>query len=261
MSTVAQANTVLVTGGAGFLGSHAAEALLQRGADVVVLDTLRSNWPYPSAWKAANMQLLRATAVRHSRKLQVVVGDVRNVEDVAAAFAAADVGAVLHLAALSGVVGGRPEETVGVNVGGTCVVLDAARRAGASRVVVASSGAVYGDRGEALMQTGYAETHPADTPLSVYGASKRSAELVCHALCSTSAPATTVCRLFTVRGYTDNCCFAHTLLLTSRGMYIGVWPAWQAGHGAVSVHPRRHLWHAAPRTRRRLVMAGLCVCR
>jgi UDP-glucuronate 4-epimerase len=191
---------VLVTGGAGFVGSHAAEALLRRGTDVVVLDA-HTNWPYPERWKAANLRLLHACAAQPGHgSLTALEGDCSSRADVARAFAAAPVTGVLHLAALSGVVGGRPEDTVASNVGGVCVVLEAARQAAATRVVLASSGAVYGDRGEALGAVGVCETHAADAPLSIYAASKRAAELVAHALSVGGGTPTTVLRLFTVYG-------------------------------------------------------------
>ena len=193
---------VLVTGGAGFVGSHVAEALLRRGCDVVTLDAC-TNWPYPAAWKEHNLQLLRAVAHETGQQLHECRGSCVDRGDVSAALQAAGghaVTAVLHLAAFSGVSGTAAEDVVRVNVGGTCVVADEAKRAGVSHFVLASSGAVYGDRGEAMRDTGYAESHPADAPLSVYAASKRSAELVLHAAAVNSGLAATVLRLFTVYG-------------------------------------------------------------
>ena len=165
---------------------------------MVLLDA-HNSWPYPRAWKEANVRLLTDAAAQHGRRLTSLRGDCASRDAVDAAFAAAPhVSAVLHLAALSGVVGGRPEDTIRANVAGTCVVADAARRAGAARLVLASSGAVYGDC--ELRDRGVAETQPTDAPLSVYAASKRSAELAAHALCVGGGPATTVLRLFTVYG-------------------------------------------------------------
>jgi UDP-glucuronate 4-epimerase len=196
----ASADTVLVTGGTGFVGSHVTEALLRRGSDCVVLDAA-TNWPYPARWKATNEALLRGVAAENGRRLVLLRGDCASRDDVAAAFgAAARVHAVVHLAAESGVVGGRPEDTIRANVGGTCVVLDAARSAGVARVVLASSASVYGDRGEALGVTGALESAAADAPLSMYACSKRSAELAAHALSSAGGPPVTVLRLFTVYG-------------------------------------------------------------
>ena len=200
-SARAEKPAVLVTGGAGFVGSHVAAALLRRGCDVVALDAC-TNWPYPAAWKEHNLRLLRAVAQESGQQLHVCRGSCTERGDVSAALgqAGARVAAVLHLAAFSGVTGTAAEEVVRVNVGGTCVVADEAKRAGVPRFVLASSGAVYGDRGEAMRDRGYAETHAADAPLSVYAASKRSAELVLHAAAVNSGMAATVLRLFTVYG-------------------------------------------------------------
>ena len=201
LSVRAEKRTVLVTGGAGFVGSHAIAALLRRGADVVSLDPCTSNWPYPAAWKESNLQLLRAVADDTGSSLHICRGSCVERGDVSAALQAAGrVSSVLHLAAFSGVAGTLAEEAISVNVGGTAVVAELARKAGVERFVLASSGAVYGDRGEAMRDVGYSEAHAADAPLSVYAASKRSAELVTHAAVVNGGMCATVLRLFTVYG-------------------------------------------------------------
>ena len=201
LSVRAEKRTVLVTGGAGVVGSHVVAALLRRGADVVSLDPCTSNWPYPAAWKESNLQLLRAVAEESGGRLHVCRGSCVDRGDVSAALQAAGrVSSVLHLAAFSGVAGTLAEDAISVNVGGTGVVAELARRAGVERFVLASSGAVYGDRGEAMRDTGYSEAHAADAPLSVYAATKRSAELVTHAAVVNSGMCATVLRLFTVYG-------------------------------------------------------------
>lgn len=122
--------TVLVTGGAGFVGAHLVEALEQEGAQVVVLDT-------ESALKAGP----RASTVR------AIAGDIT---DPSAVFAAMDgVHVVFHLAALANVQDSieRPDAYHAVNVDGTLRVLEAARTSPSRpRVVIASSAAVYGDQ-------------------------------------------------------------------------------------------------------------------
>ncbi len=123
---------VLVTGGAGFIGSHLVEALAAEGRSVRVLDDL-------STGRAEN--LTSAAAPVDLRR-----GDVRDREAVAAAVSGCDL--VYHLAAQVSVPASveRPQESHDVNLQGTLNVLTAARAAGVRRVVLASSAAVYGDR-------------------------------------------------------------------------------------------------------------------
>lgn len=120
---------VLVTGGAGFIGSHTVDALLAEGATVRVLDDL-------SAGKRDNLS-------SHSR-LELIVGDIRDVPTVERAIAG--VSHVLHLAAQVFVPASieRPVHSASINLTGFLNVLDAARRAHAKRFVYASSAAVYG---------------------------------------------------------------------------------------------------------------------
>jgi UDP-glucose 4-epimerase len=116
-----------VTGGAGFIGSHLVDALVERGDDVVVLDNLATG-------KAENV----------NRQAKFVEGDVSQPDDVAEAMAGCEV--VFHQAALGSVPRSvaRPLDTDRANVHGTLTVLAAAREAGAHRVVLASSSSVYG---------------------------------------------------------------------------------------------------------------------
>jgi UDP-N-acetylglucosamine 4-epimerase len=129
----------LVTGGAGFIGSHLVEALLAAGQEVVVLDDF-------STGHRENLDHVRAqVGADAARRLTVVEGDVRDRD--ACARATQGVGRVLHQAALGSVPRSieRPQDTHAVNVTGFLNVLDAARAAGIRRVVYASSSSVYGD--------------------------------------------------------------------------------------------------------------------
>jgi nucleoside-diphosphate-sugar epimerase len=122
---------VLVTGGAGFIGSHLVEALLRAGARVRVLDDL-------STGRRENLAAFEGSA-------DLLVGDLRDREACQAACAGVRI--VFHQAAVASVPRSleRPDETVDVNVAGTATLLTAARDAGVGRVVYASSSAVYGD--------------------------------------------------------------------------------------------------------------------
>ncbi|MUV88837.1 SDR family NAD(P)-dependent oxidoreductase [Halapricum sp. CBA1109] len=149
--------SVLVTGGAGFIGSHLAEYLVDRGAAVTVLDDL-------SAGDRRNLDAV-ADAV------EFVEGDVRDRETVSTATAGQDL--VFHLAANAHVPTSveEPRHDFEVNATGTQAVLKAGVDADVDRIVLASSAAVYGPP----QSVPIAESHPLD-PVSPYGASKLAAE-------------------------------------------------------------------------------------
>jgi UDP-glucose 4-epimerase len=151
---------VLVTGGAGFIGSHLVDALLDRGAEVALTDHLHRS---PRPWFGE--ALLRGA--------QLYVADVRDLTAIRPAFEAARPEVVLHLAAQVDVrlSIADPAFDAQVNVAGTVAVLEAAREVGARRVVLASSAAVYGDP-ESIPTC---EDAPI-APLSPYGTSKAAAE-------------------------------------------------------------------------------------
>src|SRR4051812_41163335 len=125
---------VLVTGGAGFIGSHLVDALLERGDEVAIADHLHRS---PRPWMTDALQ----------RGAQLHVADVRDLEPLMRAFTAAQPEVVLHLAAQVDVRRSvaDPAFDAQVNVAGTVSVLEAARAVGARRVIMASTAAVYGD--------------------------------------------------------------------------------------------------------------------
>ncbi|MCA9528138.1 MAG: NAD-dependent epimerase/dehydratase family protein, partial [Myxococcales bacterium] len=142
--------------GAGFIGSHLVEALVARGDAVTVLDDF-------STGHAENLAAVRAD-------IRLVRGSVTEPADVAAAAAGADV--IFHQAAVASVPRSveEPAHTHAVNVGGTVQILDAARRLGVRRVILACSAAVYGDRSDA------AREDDAPHPESPYAVEKLAAE-------------------------------------------------------------------------------------
>jgi UDP-glucuronate 4-epimerase len=183
---------ILVTGGAGAIGSHVVDALLARGERVAVLDSFHAF--YPRARKERNL----AQAGAHAGFAGLYEGDVRDAACLARAFAELRPEAVIHLAARAGV---RPslEDPVGyveANVAGTAALLAASVDAGVERFVFASSSSVYGEQPRGP----FSEDLPADRPLSPYGATKRAGELLCHAVHHTSGLPVTALRFFTVYG-------------------------------------------------------------
>jgi UDP-glucuronate 4-epimerase len=158
---------ILVTGAAGFIGSHLAERLVARGDEVVGLDNFDAF--YARADKERNL-----SALRSSPRFSLVEGDLRVPEDLARAFAARP-DAVVHLAALAGVRPSLadPARYADVNVTGTVRLTEAARAAGVRRFVFASSSSVYGGDSEPPFK----ETDLCLRPLSPYASTKRAGEL------------------------------------------------------------------------------------
>lgn len=179
---------VLVTGGAGFIGSHLVESLLRRGDRVVVLDSFD---PYydPARKRRTAALLAEAGAV-------VLEGDVRDRASVDQALSGAD--KVVHLAARPGVRASMddPGTTFDVNMRGLLVLLEAMRAGGPRALVSASSSSVYG--GDATAP--FREDQPASRPLSPYAASKRAAELLCATYAQLFGIGSLALRFFTVYG-------------------------------------------------------------
>jgi UDP-glucuronate 4-epimerase len=162
---------ILVTGGAGFIGSHVVDRLLAEGREVVVLDSFDAF--YSPAGKRRNLE----PASRHPG-FQLVEGDIRDADAVRRAFDAARIDAVIHLAARAGV---RPSIDdpalyASVNLDGTVALLEACRRRSVSRFVFGSSSSVYGNNAK----TPFSEDDPVDHPISPYAATKRAGELLAH---------------------------------------------------------------------------------
>lgn len=180
---------LLLTGAAGFLGSHAVEALLARGHEVVGIDNFDPF--YGRAIKEANLAVARAHA-----GFRLVEGDIRDAALVKSLLGPGM--AVVHLAARAGVRPSlaQPEQYVSVNVDGTTTLLEAARQAGVRAFVFASSSSVYGDDAPVPFQ----EDWPAVRPISPYAATKRAGELVCATYAHLFGLRIIALRLFTAYG-------------------------------------------------------------
>ncbi|MFQ5690469.1 MAG: GDP-mannose 4,6-dehydratase [Gemmatimonadota bacterium] len=179
----------LVTGAAGFIGSHLVERLLARGDEVVGLDNFDEF--YDPAVKRSNL----ARALSH-RAFHLVEGDIR---DGACLRALPDgIDLIVHLAARAGVRPSieQPLLYADVNIKGTQELLEYARDAGIRRFVFGSSSSVYGNN----EKVPFAEDDPVDHPISPYAATKRAGELICHTYHHLFGLGIVSLRFFTVYG-------------------------------------------------------------
>ena len=180
---------ILVTGGAGFIGSHLTRRLLERGERVTALDDF--NDFYDPALKRAN-----AAAFAGRSDWRLVEGDIRDAARVDAQFEREHFDAVVHLAARAGVRTSLLEPILyeEVNCIGTLRLLEAARRHGPANFVFASSSSVYGIN----EKVPFAEDDPVDLPISPYATTKRAGELLCFNYSHLYGLRTSCLRFFTV---------------------------------------------------------------
>jgi len=171
----------LVTGGAGFIGSHIVEELLRRGDTVRVLDNFSTG--------------IRENLKAFQGNLEILEGDLRDPQTVKAAVRNTEL--VFHLAAFISVPQSMsdPESCFATNVGGTVALLEAARQAGTRKVVLSSSTAVYGDT-DIFPTTEATPLHP----LSPYALSKQVNELYAHLYSHALGLPVTALRYYNVYG-------------------------------------------------------------
>ncbi len=184
---------VVVTGAAGFIGSHTTERLIAAGHRVTGLDSFDS-YLYSADRKRANAAALAALP-----GFTLVEGDLRDPAAVAAAITA-DVDVVCHLAALAGVRPSlaEPQRYLETNIVGTGVVVQRMRALGLARLVFASSSSVYGAKPGAV--EAFREDDPCLTPASPYAATKRMNELQLSTYRDLFGLGVTALRFFTVFG-------------------------------------------------------------
>ena len=187
--------TILVTGAAGFIGSHLTDMLLARGDRVVGLDSF--NPYYDPARKRANLAEVRAAAADPDA-FEFVEGDIRDRDLLRRLFSAHGFDAVAHLAANGGVRTSveQPHLYYDINLIGTLNLLEEARRVQLENFVFASTSSAYGN----TTQIPFDEDDPCARPLAPYPATKRSAELLGHAYHHLHGVPFTALRLFTVYG-------------------------------------------------------------
>ena len=183
--------TYLVTGGAGFVGSHVAEQLLQRGETVVVIDNF--NDYYDPAIKRQNVKQLS----QHD-KFTLIEGDIRDADLINRLFAEHGITHVAHLAAMAGVRASVDQVDLYMNVNliGTMNLLEASKAQNIQQFVLASTSSVYGK----TEKIPFIETDTADRPLAAYPASKRAAELLAYTYYNLMNMNVTILRFFNVYG-------------------------------------------------------------
>ena len=182
---------VIITGGAGFIGSQTAEFLLKRGDSVSIIDAF--DFGYDPVHKEHNVSLLSKF-----EGFRLYRGDIRDRALLQEMFADKTPDVVVHLAARAGVRPSllEPDSYTDINITGTLRIMETMREFGCNRLVFASSSSVYGSR----TQGPFRETDNVDTPASPYAATKRAGELFCanyHYLYNMQC---TCLRFFTVYG-------------------------------------------------------------
>lgn len=182
---------ILVTGGAGFIGSHLVERLLMEGHDIVVVDNFDDF--YPRTYKEANV-----AKARTSRRYRFFELDLRETERLRTLWAAHRFHYVVHLAARAGVRPSLPHPGLywDNNTNSTLSLLEVAKDLQPTGILFASSSSVYGD----ASPIPFREEDAADRPVSPYAASKRACELMCHTYHHLYNLNITCLRFFTVYG-------------------------------------------------------------
>jgi len=182
---------ILVTGGAGFIGSHLGETLLKQGQQVICLDNF--NDYYNPEIKRNNISLLQGQS-----NYTLVEGDILNLDLLRQIFADYKFDIVVHLAARAGV---RPSIQAPllyqqVNVEGTTNLLEMAKEFQTQKFIFGSSSSVYGEN----EKVPFSEKDPVDHPISPYAATKKACELICYTYHHLYGIPTTCLRFFTVYG-------------------------------------------------------------
>ncbi|MCH7676921.1 GDP-mannose 4,6-dehydratase [candidate division KSB1 bacterium] len=182
---------ILVTGGAGFIGSHLSETLLKEGREVICLDSF--NDYYNPEIKRNNISLLQGQS-----NYTLIEGDILNLDLLRQIFADYKFDIVVHLAARAGVRPSIQEPLLyqQVNVEGTTNLLEMAKEFRTQKFIFGSSSSVYGEN----EKVPFCESDPVDHPISPYASTKKSCELICYTYYHLYSISTTCLRFFTVYG-------------------------------------------------------------
>lgn len=183
-------SSILVTGGAGFIGSHLCENLLETGCKVINVDNF--NDCYDPAIKRSN--IVKAQSNPH---YMLAEGDIRDGGLLQCIFNNHEIGTVVHLAALAGVRKSieDPDEYVDVDIKGTVNILEVCKRHKVKKLVFASSSSVYGTN-----PMPFREDDPVESQVSPYAVAKRAGELYCKSYNALYGIPIVCLRFFTVYG-------------------------------------------------------------
>ena len=180
-----------MTGGAGFIGSHLVDRLLEQGAEIVCVDHFNDFY---------NPEIKRSNVRDHikSARYRLVEADIRDTEAMSQTFATYPIDKIVHLAARAGVRPSIDDPLLyeDVNIKGTLCLLEQARRHRVSQFIFASSSSVYG----ANTKTPFSEEDRIDRTVSPYAATKYAGELMCYTYNHLHGIPTTCLRFFTVYG-------------------------------------------------------------
>ena len=182
---------ILVTGAAGFIGSHVCEHFIRLGHHITGIDNF-DNF-YPAKFKELNL-----TQLNQSEQFRFYEADIRDAIALDRIFSFQDVDVVIHLAAKAGV---RPSiESIAayydVNVNGVVSLLESMRRHNVNKMLFASSSSIYGNNSKVP----FSESDRVDNPISPYASTKKSGELLCHVYNHLYNFDITCLRFFTVYG-------------------------------------------------------------
>jgi UDP-glucuronate 4-epimerase len=182
---------VIITGGAGFIGSHLSQRLLREGKRLAIIDNFDDF--YSPEFKRKNLEEVKSTG-----DFQYFPADIRDAEKLREIFAAFKPDTVIHLAARPGVrlSFAQPEAYTSINVLGTTQLLEVTRQSGVRRFLMASSSSVYGHSGHAPFREDAVITQP----LSIYAATKVAGEAVAFTYAHAYGLSVACVRLFTAYG-------------------------------------------------------------
>ncbi|GAG62747.1 unnamed protein product [marine sediment metagenome] len=180
----------LITGGAGFIGSHLVDELLSSGENVVVIDNFNLYYDPEIKWK-------NISNAQENPNFKLLEGDILDKDLLNEIFSSFDIDILVHMAAQAGVRGSikNPELYTKVNVLGTLNLLEMCKKYKIKKMIFGSSSSIYGNG-----EVPFSENNKVDEPISPYAATKKGAELLCYNYYHLYEIPITCLRFFTVYG-------------------------------------------------------------